>query len=209
MSLGTGALKVGQEPDHLRHSRRYPCQCCMQEPLLHAATNRHHHAEGIQWKILTWPHTYQRTNPKRGGKGWEPESAEIHFNSRFRKISMKCNTSHKISKGPCGHPKDHIRLSRRPLTTLAWNLTLPKLHFSHITLYLYKKYYLSRAWRSRQKTSWRWSSIGHGTTSLWLIVNIFPVREVSLLSIMFLVCKSSKVLPSSTFTTPLPFISWS
>ena len=126
MSLGTGALKVGQEPDHLRNSRRYPWQCCTQEPPLHAATNWHCHTEGIQWKILTWPHTYQRTNPKRGGKGWEPESAEIHFNSRSSKISMKCNTSHKISKGPCGHPKDHIRLSRRPQTASAWNLTLAK-----------------------------------------------------------------------------------
>ena len=147
--------------------------------------------------------------PKKGREGLGARIREIHFNSRSPKISMKCNTSHKISKGPCGHPKDHRRMSRRPLTSLAWNLTLPKLHFSHITLYLYKKYYLSRAWRGRQKTSWRRSSIGHGTTSLWLIVNIFPVREVSLLSVMFLVCKSSKVLPSSSFTTPLPFISWS
>ena len=42
--------------------------------------------------------------------------------------SMRCNVSHKISKGPCGHPTDHMCLRRRLLTALARNLTLHKLH---------------------------------------------------------------------------------
>ena len=36
--------------------------------------------------------------------------------------------AHKISKGPRGHPTDHICLRGRLLTALACNLTLPKLH---------------------------------------------------------------------------------
>ena len=33
-------------------------------------------------------------------------------------------------KAPCEHPSDHVRLRRSPLTALACNLTLPKLHLA-------------------------------------------------------------------------------
>ena len=65
MSLGTGALKVGWEPERLKHSKEVSCR---REPLLHAATNWNGHTEGIQWKILTLPHTYQHTNPQKNGR---------------------------------------------------------------------------------------------------------------------------------------------
>ena len=47
---------------------------------------------------------------------------------------MKCIASHKVSKGPCVHPTDLIRLSGRTQTTLARNLTLLKLHLATFKL---------------------------------------------------------------------------
>ena len=46
--------------------------------------------------------------------------------------SMRCNVSHRINKGPCGHPTDHVLLRRRLLTALARNLTL---HLNYIQLH--------------------------------------------------------------------------
>ena len=47
-------------------ARRYPWQPCKWEPSPNAATNWHCHSDRIQWKILSWPHTYQCIE----GKGW-------------------------------------------------------------------------------------------------------------------------------------------
>ena len=73
-------------------------------------------------------------NPKKGGKGSEPESAKIRFNTdpqrSAQNASMNCIASHKVSKGPCVHPTDLIRLRGRTQTTLARNLTLLKLHLA-------------------------------------------------------------------------------
>ena len=78
-------------PHFLKVCHWYPWQPCKWEPLLHAATNWHCHTEEIQCKMLTWTHTYQRTNPKRGGGGLqEPESAKIYVNTRSAEISSKC-----------------------------------------------------------------------------------------------------------------------
>ena len=42
---------------------------------------------------------------------------------------MQCKSQDK-QKAPCEHPSDHLRLRRSPLTALACNLTLPKLHLA-------------------------------------------------------------------------------
>ena len=66
MSLGTGALKVGQEPERLRHSKEVSQQPHEWEPPLHAAANWHHHTEGnsLENTHLT---PYQLTyKPKKG-----------------------------------------------------------------------------------------------------------------------------------------------
>ena len=62
----------------------------------------------IQWKILTWPHTYRHINPKRGGKGWEPESAKIHCNTSCAKT--KCHTFEKLIRkvGRCTKQKTRV-----------------------------------------------------------------------------------------------------
>ena len=41
---------------------------------------------------------------------------------------------HKISKRPLRSPTDHVGLRRRPLTALACNLTLPKLHLATLNV---------------------------------------------------------------------------
>ena len=49
---------------------------------------------------------------------------------QLKNASVRYNVCHKISKRPCCHPTDQKRLRRRPLTALACNLTLPKLHLA-------------------------------------------------------------------------------
>ena len=57
MSLGTCALKVGGELEHLSHSKEVSMATLRAGTTLRADTNCHCHSEGIQWKLLTWPHT--------------------------------------------------------------------------------------------------------------------------------------------------------
>ena len=81
---------------------------------------------------------------KRGGMGWEPESAKIRYATDSQRsaqnASVRCNVSQKITKDMCGHPRDHVRLRRRLLTALACNLTLPNLHLA--TFKCHDAYYL-------------------------------------------------------------------
>ena len=57
MSLGTCALKVEGELEHLSHSKEVSMATLRAGTTLRADTNCHCHSEGIQWKLLTWPHT--------------------------------------------------------------------------------------------------------------------------------------------------------
>ena len=126
MSLGTGALKVGREPERIRYSKEVSLANLEREPPLHAAANWHRNTERIQWK-------YSPTQKGRDGLG-----ARIHKDSltrqiqkdQFKNASVRCNVSHKITKRPLRSPHNSTRLRRRPLTTLARNFTLFKLYLA-------------------------------------------------------------------------------
>ena len=122
MSLGTDALKVGREPKRIRHSKEVSLAnlrtgttpACSRQ-LKEFSGNTHLH--------------------RRGGTGWEPVSTKIHLRDRSTMISPKnasvrCNLSPKITKRPLRSLHNRARLRRRPLTTLACNFTLSKLHLA-------------------------------------------------------------------------------
>ena len=119
MSLGTGAFSG--------IARRYPWQPCKREPPVHANTNWHCHTKGI-------------AQPQKGREGLRLSQNLQRFaltpdpQRSAQNASMKCIASHKVSKGPCVHPTDLIRLRGRTQTTLARNLTLLKLHLATFKL---------------------------------------------------------------------------
>ena len=138
MSLGTGALKVGREPEHLRRSRKVSMATLRAGTTRAYIANWHCHTEGIQWKILTRPHTYQCKNPKREGRARSQNLQRFSLTPDPQRSaqngSMKCISSHNLSKGPCGHPTDLVHLRGRKLTALACHLTLLKLHLATFKL---------------------------------------------------------------------------
>ena len=75
MSLGTGALKVGREPERLRHSKE------VSMATLRAGTTP---SCSRQLAPSHWRNSVENSHPtlylpmhRRGGTGWEPESATI------------------------------------------------------------------------------------------------------------------------------------
>ena len=72
--------------------------------------------------------------PKREGRAGSQNAERFTSTTdpqrSAQNASMRCNISHKKSKGPSSHPTDQVRLRRRPLTALACNLTLPKFYLA-------------------------------------------------------------------------------
>lgn len=73
------------------------------------------------WFLKGWTHTYQRTNPNKGGNGCKSQNLQRFASTpdpqrSAKKASMKCNVSHRIIKGPCPHRSltDHVCLRGRP-----------------------------------------------------------------------------------------------
>ena len=93
-----------------------------------------------QLALSHWRNSVKNTHltctdpPKREGRAGSQNLERIASTTNPQRsaqnASMRCNVSHKKSKGPWSHPTDHVRLRRRPLTALAGNLTLPKLHLA-------------------------------------------------------------------------------
>ena len=106
MSLGTGALKVEQEPERLRHSKEVSMATLPAGTTPTAAANWHHHTERIQWKILTWPNTYQCTEGEGRAGSQNPQwlAKQQILKDQLKNASMRCNASHKISKRPLQTP---------------------------------------------------------------------------------------------------------
>ena len=131
MSLGTSAFKVRREPERLRHSKEISMAtlwvgttpaCSHQLALSHWRNS----VENTHLTFTDPPKREERAgsqNPERFALTTDPQRST-------QNASMRCNISHEKSRGPCGHPTDHICLRRRPLTTLACNLTLPKWHLA-------------------------------------------------------------------------------
>ena len=148
MSLGTSALKVGWGPKHLKHSKE------ISMATLQAGTTAACSRQLARWywrnsvENTTWPHTYQHTNPKKregraGNQNLQRFALARDLQRSNENASMGCNVSHRMNKGPCGHPTDHVLLRRRLLTALARNLTLHKLHSATFTMYLHKNWFNS------------------------------------------------------------------
>ena len=78
--------------------------------------------------ILTNTQTPQKREGRAGSQNPQRFSLTPDLQRSAQNASVRCNVSHRINKGPCGHPTDHMRLRRRLLTALARNLTLHKLH---------------------------------------------------------------------------------
>ena len=76
--------------------------------------------------ILTNTQTPQNRERRVGSQNPQRFALAPDRQRSAENASMRC--SHRINKGPCGHPTDHMRLRRGLLTALARNLTLPKLH---------------------------------------------------------------------------------
>ena len=131
MSLGTGALKVGREPERLRHSKEVSMATLRAGTTPACSRQLTPSHWRIQWKILTWSNTYQciEREGRAGSQNPQRFAKQQIRKDQLKNASVRCNVSHKI-KGPCGHPSDHVPLRRRPLTALACNLTLPKLHLA-------------------------------------------------------------------------------
>ena len=125
MSLGTGALMDGRKPERLRHSKEVSMAtlragttpACSRQ----LAPSRHTDGNSVD-PILTNVQT--QTGEGMGGSQNPQRSAQNA--SKRRNVKIRC----KISKSPCSHPTDHVRLRRRPMTALACNVTLPKLYFA-------------------------------------------------------------------------------
>ena len=78
--------------------------------------------------------TNTQTHPKREGRARSQNAQRFSLTPDLQRsaqnASMRCNVSHRINKGPCGHPTDHMRLRRRLLTAWPRNLTLHKFHLA-------------------------------------------------------------------------------
>ena len=89
MSLGTGALKVGREPERLRHSKEVSMATLRAGTTPACSRQLTPSHWRIQWKILTWPNTYQciegegragSQNPQRFAKQQiRKDQLKIHF----------------------------------------------------------------------------------------------------------------------------------
>ena len=135
MSFRTSALKVGWEPEILQLSKEVS-MATLQAGTTAACSRQ------LAWSY--WRNSVENTHlasylpthkpKKREGRAGSQNLQRFALTPDLQRsaqiASMRCNVSHRINKGPCGHPTDHIRLRRRLLTTLARNLTLPKLHLA-------------------------------------------------------------------------------
>ena len=126
---------------------------------------------------------------------------------------MRCNVSHKKSKGPCSHSTDHIRLRRRPKTTLACNLTLHKLHLATSIMKRQKtnslesilwpslgKKHTHKPKRSKGKRSWNSDTgILNIAASNWHLPQQYPLLQRLLqLKKQFYKTKQTNLLSSSS-----------
>ena len=80
--------------------------------------------------ILTNTQTQKKREGRAGSQNLRRFALAPDLQRSAQNASLRCGVSHRINKGPCGHPTDHICLSRRLLTALACNLTLHKLHLA-------------------------------------------------------------------------------
>ena len=135
MSLGTGALKVRWEPEHLKHSKEVS-MATLQAGTTAACSRelewsyRRNSVENTHLTPYLPTHKPKKREGRAGSQNLQRFSLAPDLQRSAQNASLRCGVSHRINKGPFGHPTDHMHLRRRLLTALACNLTLHKLHLA-------------------------------------------------------------------------------